>query len=209
MAVWNWGRSKRSITPLQVANIVSSAMKSERRGAESEVITPIVEFLDLEPDWSASGSTMELFAPEAVKNHPYLRGLKDSLNSNHGVYVFYDSRGRALYAGKALHTTLWAELKSAFNRKRAIQRIRRVRHPRNRVEFRDYNEKKRQIYLTQIELYELAKYLSVYVVPGNLINTLEALLVRGFANDLSNVRMENFVRSKAASKKKSKGKAHK
>jgi hypothetical protein len=45
-------------------------------------------------------------------------------------------------------------------------------------------------------LYDLADYFSAYSVDDGMINDLEALLVRGFANDLLNVKMERFVHAK-------------
>jgi len=35
-------------------------------------------------------------------------------------------------------------------------------------------------------------YMSAYHVPDGLIGKFEALIVRSFANDLLNVKMENF-----------------
>jgi hypothetical protein len=157
------------------------------------IIKPIVEFFDLEAEDSASGKKMELFSAELAKRHPYLRGLKECLKATRGIYIFYDTRGRALYAGKAKDRSLWAELKSAFNRNRHDhQKIKRVKHPHIRVAFRTANEKLRRIRPQQVSLFELAEYVSIYEVDDNLIDTLEALLVRGFANDLMNARMEKF-----------------
>jgi hypothetical protein len=60
------------------------------------------------------------------------------------VYVFFDSRGQAIYAGKAKRQTLWKEMTAAFNRARdSVQRIKRVRHPKRRVAYRTSDEKAR------------------------------------------------------------------
>jgi hypothetical protein len=74
----------------------------------------------------------------------------------------------------------------------SVQQIKRVDHPERRQEFRTSDEKRRQIRLRRVPLHDLAGYLSVYHVADGLIGKLESLLIRGFANDLLNVRMENF-----------------
>jgi hypothetical protein len=43
-----------------------------------------------------------------------------------------------------------------------------------------------------VPLHELAIYFSAYQVDDEMVDKLEALLVRSFANDLLNVRMEKF-----------------
>ena len=168
-------------------------MKAARQAAEKEAIKPIVEFFKFNAAESVQGKKYELYAPEEAKNHPYLGGLKEELQKHHGIYVFYDSRGRALYAGKAKKQSLWEELKNALNRSREIQKIKRVSHPHARTRFRTSEEKTRQIKAETVALHHLATYVSAYAVPDGLINSLEALLVRGFANDLLNIRMERFA----------------
>jgi len=202
--LWRWMQPGRTITPLQVANLVATAMGHARLTAEREAIEPIIEFFDLEPDESRRGRRVELFSPSLAERHPYLRGLREQLKQHRGIYIFYDSRGRALYAGKASRRSLWGEMKSAFNRERDVQKIKQVRHPHNRVPFLSSKEKVRQIRAEEVVLYDLAKYASAYAVPPGLIGTLEALLVRGFANDLLNVRMEHFQKRRIGRGKKAK-----
>ena len=85
----------------------------------------------------------------------------------------------------------------AFNRKRDVQTIALVQHPERNQEFKPGYEKLRQPKDTQLELFDLACYFSAYHVDDGMINDLEALMVRGFANDLLNVRMETFAHSRA------------
>lgn len=88
-----------------------------------------------------------------------------------GIYIFFDSRGRAIYVGKTEKQKLWKEIKDAFNRSRGdFQKIRRVKQPIRKQVYRNSNEKARQI--------------------------VEALLVRCAANDLLNKRMERFSRQR-------------
>lgn len=84
----------------------------------------------------------------------------------------------------------------AFNRKRDVQTIAPVRHPERNQEFRPGYEKLRQPKDTRLELFDLAHLFSVYKVDDGMIDELEALMVRGFSNDLLNVRMETFAHAK-------------
>ena len=125
--------------------------------------------------------------------HRYRAGLKESLDNNNGVYVFYDSRGHAIYAGKAVGQSLWKEMNLAFNRERGdLQMIRRVAHPTRNEEYRPAGEVDRQIRDETVLLSELAEYFSAYRVTDGFIGEVESLLVRAFANDLLNKRMEKF-----------------
>ena len=45
-------------------------------------------------------------------------------------------------------------------------------------------------------LHDLATYFSAYEVADVMIDDLEALMVRSFANDLLNIRMERFRRDR-------------
>jgi hypothetical protein len=89
------------------------------------------------------------------------------------------------------------ELKNAYNRERGdVQSIYRVTHPNNNYHFKSSEEKSRQIRRLSVPIFELAAYFSAYEVEKDLINKLEALLVRAFANDLLNVRMERLAPKK-------------
>lgn len=109
-----------------------------------------------------------------------------------GLYIFYDTRGRALYAGKARKQSLWYELNLAYNRERGVQNIFRVSHPERRQNFRTSDEVRRQIRSFNVKLHELARYVSAYQITDAMINDVESLLIRAFPNDLLNKRMENL-----------------
>jgi len=131
------------------------------------------------------------------------------LASSKGIYIFFDSRGQAIYTGKAHRQTLWKEMNLAFNRDRGeVQKIKRVSHPEQKRIYRTSEEKDRQITDHVVPLHDLASYFSAYVVTDGLIGKLEAMLVRSFANDLLNIRMERFgqkIHKKRLSKRVSKG----
>lgn len=198
VAIFNWRKAKR-LTPRQIANIAAAARASATEDLAKTAIRPIVEFYPLDKCPSRQGAKFELFAhtDHDKRKHPYRDGLRDELCRTHGVYVFFDSRGRAIYAGKARQQVLWKEMTNAFNRARAeVQTIKRVQHPERRQTYRPTNEKDRQIRATSVRLHELAIYFSAYEVRAELIDELESLIVRSFANDLSNIKMERFSRQR-------------
>lgn len=199
MALNNWRRQKKGISPAQIVNAIAASKKSAKKETHDRLLRPVVEFFPLEATVSAKGIHYELFATkkDAPKQHIKLR---DILSQAKGIYIFYDSQGKAIYAGKAQKRPLWAELKSVFNRSRKTQSVYRVRHPKRNQEFRPAHEKHRQPRKTQVILSDIAAYISVYEVDTPMISSLEALLVRGFANDLLNVRMEKFTKNKPRKK---------
>jgi hypothetical protein len=196
MSIQNW-KNRSRITPRQIAGLIHSASKAATSDFRMRALRPLVEFFKLKKCPSPGGRKYRLFdiEDEQSRSHPYRTGLKDELDRFHGVYVFFDSRGQAIYAGKAKRQSLWKEMTGAFNRdRRSIQKIKRVRHPESRVQYRTSYEKSRQIVEHTVPLHELAAYFSAYHVDDGMIDELESLLVRSFANDLLNIRMERFGR---------------
>lgn len=184
-AIQVW-KKRLSTTPLQIASLV------HKSSFQSNVIRPVVEFFPISKIATTQGASFEVFGinDNTKGEHPYRGGLRSELVAHHGVYIFFDSRGQAIYAGKARKQSLWKELNLAFNRNRGeIQSILRVRHPSSRTAFKT---KPRQIVNKVVPLHELAAYFSAYQVPDTMINDLECMLVRSFANDLLNIRMEKF-----------------
>lgn len=192
-SIQNW-KNCQSITERRLAGLVYSASRAGACNLQMNAIRPLVEFFRIERCDSKQGAIYELFGVVTENgNHPYLEGLRKELQSHHGVYVFFDSRGQAIYTGKARRQTLWKEMNDAFNRERGeVQKIRRVNHPARKQAYRTSDEKVRQISDHVVPLYELAAYFSAYQVVDGMINELEAMLVRSFANDLLNKRMERF-----------------
>lgn len=185
-AVQVW-KTRNSVTPRQAASLVHKA------SFQSTVLRPIVEFFPISKCETRRAAAYEVFSARVgVTDHPYRAGLIKELGKHHGVYIFFDSRGQAIYAGKARRQSLWKEINLAFNRDRGeVQTIRRVGHPARRLA---YTVKPRQIVSHVVPLYELASYFSAYHAPDPMIGDLEALLVRSFANDLLNIKMEKFSR---------------
>jgi hypothetical protein len=196
-SIQQWkGRSK--ITPRQLAELVYRTRRAGAKSSQMNAIRPLVEFFPIEKRKTSHGATYQIFES---KGHLYKSGLKKELDQYFGVYIFFDSRGQAIYAGKARKQKLWKEINLAFNRDRGrVQKIKRVRHPTRQQEYRTSEEKARQIGDHIVPLYEIASYFSAYRVSDGMADDLEALLVRSFANNLLNIKMERFARSRRTAK---------
>ncbi|MEG3162856.1 hypothetical protein U1763_20330 [Sphingomonas sp. LB2R24] len=189
----NW-QARDDVSADQLAGMLFKVEAAAAERMQSSALRPIVEFFELSPAQVGSGQNFCIFqAKMDGVEHPYLSGLKAELEARHGIYIFHDSRGRALYAGKARSQSLWKEINLVFNRDRQLQNIRRVNHPERRQDFRTSDELRRQIRTVTVRLHELAAYVSAYEVADGMIGDLESLLIRAFANDLLNKRMENFT----------------
>ena len=188
----NW-EARDDVSADQMAGLLLKVEAAAAERTQSGALRPIVEFFELAPAQVGSGQNFYIFQAKANGvEHPYLSGLRTELEAHHGIYIFHDSRGRALYAGKARSQSLWREINLVFNRDRQLQNIRRVNHPERRQDFRTSDELRRQIRTVNVRLHELAAYVSAYDVADGMIGDLESLLIRAFANDLLNKRMENF-----------------
>lgn len=193
----NWKNRDEDLSAAQVASALSKSRSVAVQQAQLRTIQPIVEFFPIER--CATGRNASWLVFDGGKNASlYARGLRSALEESHGIYIFYDSRGQALYVGKAREQTIWKEMNLAFKRKRNIQKIALVSHPGGNQEFKPGYEKLRQPKDTVLELFELASYFSAYHVDDGMIDDLETLLVRSFANNLLNVRMEKFAHSRKA-----------
>ena len=161
-------------------------------------ISPIVEFYKLDPCDSKQGKQQLVFGDQIQgKVSSHRKGIREALEKSKGIYIFYDSRGRAIYAGKTTKQNLWKEINLAYNRNRgSVQKIRRTKQFVNNVEYKSHNGKERVISEYEAVIHELAHYVSVYHISSDdMISPLEALIVRGFANDLLDKKMEKFAKN--------------
>jgi hypothetical protein len=149
-------------------------------------IRAIVEFYPLTRTDSTHGHKQQILDV----SKPRMALIKKELRASHGIYIFYNSQGRAIYLGRADKRSLWGELNDAFNRKRNAQTIWMVKHPRTGKAF--LPDQKRPIKKRKVFLHQIASFVSVYEVGDRLISNLEALLMRAFPNELTNARMESI-----------------
>lgn len=191
--VITWKKQNKNVTPLQMARLLTKARKAAVKQSQHNSIKPIVEHFEVARTQSRGGANYEVFD---AKSSIYLKGLRKELEAQTGIYIFYDSGGRALYAGKARRQTLWKEMNHAFNRSRLTQTLFQIAHPHRNQLFKPQYEQARQPRRCHLRLHELAAYFSAYAIDDGMIEDLEALIVRGFANDLLNIRMETFAHAR-------------
>ena len=186
------GWRKNGVSELQLANAFISmrnqAIEQQAaaiKKAHSDSIQPIVEFFPIE---KSGGEKKVVFEPKGT----YPTSVRDALKSTKsGIYVFYDTRGKALYTGKT-KANLWGEMNLAFNRDRKGQDIVLVKHPVNNVVFHLASEKVRQPLTRNLRLTQLAAYFSAYAVVDDMVDAVEGLLIRAFPNDTFNTKMEKI-----------------
>jgi len=195
-----WQRTEEDLSPLQLANALSKARDAAVAKSQLQTIRPIVEIFPIKA--TKRKVAWDVFRGESDSSG-YEQGLKHALQSVNGIYVFYDSRGDALYAGKAKLQPIWKEMNLAFNRKRGeVQAIMLVDHPVSSNTFSPAHEKSRQPKPTQLYLREIAHYFSAYEVDVGMIDDVEALLVRAFPNNLLNIKMERFTADRTQRKQR-------
>jgi hypothetical protein len=190
-----WKARQNEFSARQIVNLLQRHRKVVEAELASKCINPIVEFFPISRVNSRHGAKQEIFSTkDGPAEHPYRAGIKKVLCETQGLYFFYDSRGRALYAGRTNEQSLWNEINGAFNRERGkeLQSIKIVSHPERKQRYERYDEKTRQITSVAVALHEVAEYFSAYEVHPLMIKNLESLVIRSFANDLLNKKMEHF-----------------
>lgn len=191
----NWKNRNQDLSPAQVATAIAKSRSAAVLKSQRQTIQPVVELYEINRCALPRSEGWQV-VDGGEKDTLYAQGLKAALEKSHGIYIFYDSQGKALYVGKARKQKIWKEMNLAFNRKREVQMVSLVRHPDRNQEFQTGYEKLRQPIPAQLKLCDLARYFSAYHVDDEMIEDLEALLVRGFPNDLLNIKMEKFANSR-------------
>jgi len=183
-----WKRKKTNLEPNQIANLIWKASEKSKNSAQRESIRPVVEYFPIDASKSLQGVKWRVLDTKKPQN----KKIKEILQRSHGIYVFYNSQCEAIYVRKAKRRKLWSEINDAFNRKRDAQIAWKVKHPKTRADFLPAFKKPRTIKKQKVYLHDLASYFSVYQVDGDLTDKIEALLIRVFANELTNTRIERF-----------------
>ena len=192
----NLEEQKKDLGPKQITNLVDKAMtKAQAEGARQKqeeihknFIKSIVEYFPIEKVESKHGKNYEISPPESYKKK-WVTLRKDLQESKSGIYIFYDSSGRAIYVGKTAGTTisLWARMKLSFNHdQQKSRKLYCIDHgPKAKTQAQKLGPK-------PVQLHELAKYFSAYKIDPYMIHNTEALLIRSFADNLMNKKMETF-----------------
>lgn len=140
-----------------------------RKHHATTLVRPVLEFYAIHP--AQNGKSWD-FSPE----QEVINSLKSKLELRAGIYVFYDSSGKAIYLGKT-ETSLYNEAK---------QRLKAVPN--------------RAIYLpttTKVGVMaHRARFISAYevAIPAAIKN-LETFMLRAFANNLLNKNGGHFQNS--------------
>lgn len=192
-----WKNRSRGITARQIANAIKTSRDQAAREAHASVYRPIIELFPISP--TTVGKKAKVFNTD--NGNKQRTGLKEELSKSYGIYIFFDSRGRALYVGKAEDQTIWVEMNDAFNRHRNSQTVSLVKHPTNNMGYLAAHEKLRQPVDVHKTLLDIAAYFSAYEVEKSVINDFEALFIRAFPNDLLNFKIEKPGKAKRATRK--------
>ena len=191
----NWRKNFSPLSHTEILNLIKdikdTGIKKIRDTIHREFIKTIVEYYPIEKVTSkgGKGDKFEISPPVSMKGkwNPIRNELEKTRT---GIYIFYDSSGRAIYVGKTAGQTssLWARMKSSFNHdKQKSRRLYRIDHSKgDKANTRKLGPK-------LVQLHELAKYFSAYKVDPKFTHNLEALLIRAFADNLMNKKMENFI----------------
>ena len=195
---WNakiatWPKDDKPISHTEILNLVKDAVdaavqrerdksKAEREEIYKTFIVPIIEYFPIKKTLVQKQHEILPDDSESISGR-----VRDDLEeSKRGVYIFYDSRGRAIYVGKTEKKTLWVEMNLAFNRApHNDQKIYRIDHKSN-AQTKDVLGPK------PVKLLEVAKYFSAYKVRPEMVHNIEALLIRALADNLLNKKMETF-----------------
>ena len=186
----NWKNSSNVVNSKKIVDLVTKAQKQAAN--EAMAFKPVIEFFPIQrTPKSATSKEFHVFKTDSTCSKQ-CAGLREELDKTHGLYIFYDARGKALYVGKAVTQSIWKEMNLAFNRVRNRQIIFTVKHPTNNIAYKPAHEKLRQPVDTPRKLVDLAAYFSAYDTATHLIDHFEALLIRAFPNDLLNRRIEKI-----------------
>jgi len=177
-------RAQESAKPLWFGTIAKRIAMSARKSA----IRTIVEFYPIDAKHAAAKKLLDADQRSGPANK-YHHGLRKELeNAKSGVYVFFDSMGKAVYIGKTVDQNLWRRMHQSFKLKKVSQ-LYRVRHPKINVAYKSNEEKQRKLKPHQVKVYEVARYFSAYNVHRDLVGAVEALLIRAAANNIQNTQM--------------------
>ncbi len=167
------------------SNKICTLIKKSRGHYSKYGLVPIVEMFPIEK--TKSPKTFKVMGKT-----PRESAIQKKLIDSVGIYVFYDSLGKPIYVGRTSKKDLWFEINKAYNRERSKQTRFTVDHPKQNRKVRWETEANRRIINQSFLLHEVANYFSAYSVQKEIIELIEATLIRLMANSLLNGRMEKI-----------------
>lgn len=165
-------KRKEDLKTFQVADIVDKAMKAKVKEISKTFINPIAEYC---PIPIGDGKSKRNMLPNFKKGEGLRKKLEDAYV---GIYIFYNSSGRAIYVGKTgdNNNTLWMEMYNAFNNRKM-----KLYHTENGKTFKSQG----RLPKPEVQLREMARYFSAYeIIDSQMCHNMEVLMLRAFANDL-------------------------
>lgn len=191
--IYGW-KQNTNLSPLVIARIIKESTEASYENGKRELnqkieenisnaIKTIIEYIPIRPVHKSGQKSVTI---QAADGYGHLR-IRGKIENKNGIYIFYNSSCCPVYVGKAKHTKLWAESNSAYCRVYKGQFY--------GVNYSTEYQKQRETYSLSkrdVNLYDIVSYYSAYEVNEHLIDKVEALLIRSFINDLSNVKVESL-----------------
>lgn len=173
-----------SVSAKRVCGLIQRAQAA----VADDWLSVIAEFHHIEKTLSKGEKKWEILKRDSSEH----KRLITALESNIGIYLFYDSAGSVIYVGKTKRKKggLWAEMKSAFNRRNVDNAIYRVRRSRRKNALLTDGGQHLPITREVVPIHETASYFTAYRVHPLFIDQIETLFIRAIPNNLTNVRIE-------------------
>ena len=177
ISIWK-NRPDDPLTDTEILNLVrdireadaykhQEKIKEEQEKIYKGFIEDLVEYYPVEKKEkkrSKGGKSHEISPPALDDKTQKWSDLRKKLEATQsGIYIFYDSSGRAIYVGKTAGKTssLWARMNSSFNHgPQKSRQLYRIDHTPNAKPL------DQKLGPKPVQLHELAKYFSAYEVAS-------------------------------------------
>ena len=175
----------RVISERRIVTLLKKMASRTKTALGAKGVQPLLEYY---PITSTDAGSKKEIVDRRGHNGAQVRKL---LDGHRGIYVFYDSTGRAVYVGKTTKRSLWKRMNESFNSGRGIKKA-QVDHPSRRTTVEPAYVSRRDIRDRPVKVRDVAHFFSAYAVDDSLISSIEAFATRAFANDVKNIRVERF-----------------
>ena len=153
-----WKNSQKILSEREILNLVDRARNAAVRDRQQGTIRPIVEFFPLDAVESRSGKKSELFLRQGCES-PLSRAARNPRKDQRDLRLLRHARS-GIICGQGTSAVSLGRIKSTFNRERNTQQVFRVDHPKRNQTFQTAEQQPRTIKRTQVQLAEMAAYVS-------------------------------------------------
>ncbi len=158
-------KSTNSAKEVTVKKAIIRAMEKYEEQMIASSLKPLCEYHKITLDKTSKGFS--------IRQSNSNKSFRTKVENRNGIYIYFDSRCRAFYVGKAQKTELFTEIENRTKKKITV-RASKV-GPKSLLQG------------------EVLSFISAYeVTPPSLIPKLEAILIRVFKNDLTNHKVESL-----------------